>query len=109
MYFGATSVTSDADRIAYTKSLLRDSAAKLRTPYAEGSRPEAWTTGNGFADALKGPFADFDAENSARTKITSMTQRPKCFTDYWNKFRLTSTEANYDDKTMKQLLRKGSN
>ena len=109
MYFGATRVTSDADRIAYTKSLLRDAAAKWITPYAEGSRPETWNTWNEFVDALKGQFADVDAENSARTKIESMTQGLKTFTDYWNEFRLTATEANYDDKTMQRLLLKGSN
>ena len=37
VYFGATRVTSDADRIAYTKSLLRNAAAKWITPYAEES------------------------------------------------------------------------
>ena len=40
MYFGATRVTSDGDKIAYTKSLLRDAAAKWITPYTEGSRQE---------------------------------------------------------------------
>ena len=60
-------------------------------------------------DALKGQFADVDAENSARTKIESMTQGLKTFIDYWNEFRLIATEANYDDKTMQRLLLKGSN
>ena len=31
MYFGATTVTSDGDKITYTKSLLRDAAAKWIT------------------------------------------------------------------------------
>ena len=35
MYFGATRVTSDRDKIADTKSLLRDAAAKWITPYAD--------------------------------------------------------------------------
>ena len=109
MYFGATRVTSDGDKIAYTKCLLRDVAAKWITPYAEGSQQEAWTTWDGFVDALKRQFADVDAENTARTKIESMTQRIKTFTDYWNEFRLTATEANYDDKTMQRLLLRGSN
>ena len=60
-------------------------------------------------DALKAQCADVDAENSARTKIESLTQGLKTFTDYWNEFRLTATEANYDDKTMQRLLLKGSN
>ena len=38
-----------------------------------------------------------------------MTQRLKTFTDYWNEFRLTVTEANYDNKRMQRLLLKGSN
>ena len=37
-----------------------------------------------------------------------MTQGVKAFTDYWNKFRLTATAANYDDKTMQRLLLRGS-
>ena len=60
-------------------------------------------------NALKRQFADGDAENTARTKIESMTQGAKTFTDYWNKFRLTAMEANYDDKTMQRLLLRGSN
>ena len=109
MYFGATRVTSDGDKIAYTKSLLRDAAAKWITRYAEGSGQEAWTTWDGFVDALKRQFADVDAENTSRTKIESMTQGIKTFTDYWNEFRLTTTETNYDDKTMQRLLLRGSN
>ena len=38
-----------------------------------------------------------------------MTQRLKTFTDYWNEFRLTVTEANYDNKRIQRLLLKGSN
>ena len=38
-----------------------------------------------------------------------MAQGVKTFTDYWNEFRLTATEANYDDKTMQRLLLRGSN
>ena len=82
MYFGARRVTSDGDKIANTKSLLRDAAAKWITPYAEGSRQETWTTWDGFVDALKRQLADVDAENTARTKIESMTQGVKTFTDY---------------------------
>ena len=82
MYFRATRVTSDGDKIAYTKSLLRDAAAKWLTPYAEGSRQETWTTWDGFVDALKRLIADLDGENTARTKIESMTQGAKTFTDY---------------------------
>ena len=82
MYFGATRVTSDGDKIACTKSLQRDVAAKWITSYAEGSRQETWTTWDGFVDALKRQFADVDAENRARTKIESMTQGVKTFKDY---------------------------
>ena len=60
-------------------------------------------------NALNGQFADVDAENTARTRIESMTQGVKTFTDYWNEFRLTATEVNYDDKTMQRLLLRGSN
>ena len=60
-------------------------------------------------DALKRHFAEVDAENTARTKIESRTQRVKTFTEYWNEFRLTATEANYDEKTMQRLLLRGSN
>ena len=91
MYFGATRVTSDGDKIAYTKSLLRDAAAKWITPYAEGSRQETWTTWDGFVEACKRQFADVVAEDTARTKIESMTQGVKTFTDYWNEFRVTLT------------------
>jgi len=47
-------------RIAYAKSLLRESAAKGITPYAEGIRPETWTTWDEFVMALKKQFADVD-------------------------------------------------
>ena len=109
MYFGATRVTSDGDKITYTKSLRREAVSQWKTPYAEGSRQETWTTSVGFVNTLKRQFADVDAENTARTRIESMTQGVKTFTDYWNKFRLTATEANDDDKTMQRLLLGGSN
>ena len=109
MYFGATRVTSDGDKIANTKSLLRDAVAKWITLYVEGSRQETWTTWDGFVEALKRQFTDVGAENAARTKIESMTQGVKTFTDYWNEFRLTATEANYDEKAMQRLLLRGSN
>ena len=67
IYFGATRVTSDGDKIAYTKSLPRYAAAKWITPYGEGSRQGTWTTWDRFVDALKRQFADVDAENTART------------------------------------------
>ena len=60
-------------------------------------------------DALKGQFTDVDAKNTARTKMESMTLGVKSFTDYWNEFRLTATEANFDDKTMQRLPLRGSN
>ena len=60
-------------------------------------------------NALKRQFADVDAENTARTRIESMTQGVKTFTDYCNEFRLTATEVNYDDKTMQRLPLRGSN
>ena len=60
-------------------------------------------------DAIKRQFADVEAENTARTKIESITQEVKTFIDYWNEFRLTAREANHDDKTMQRLLLRGSN
>jgi hypothetical protein len=107
LYYEATRTTEDEDRIAYAKSLLRDAAAKWITPYAEGIRPETWTTWNEFVEALKKQFADVDAENTARTKVESMTQGRKTITDHWNEFRLSATEANYDDKTMQRLFLRG--
>ena len=109
MYFRATRVTSDGHKIAYTKSLPRDAAAKWITPYAEGSQQEICTIWDGFVNTLKRQFAEVDAENTARTRIESMTHGTKPFTDNWNKFRLTATDANYDDKTMERLLLRGSN
>ena len=38
-----------------------------------------------------------------------MSQGVKTFTDYWNQFRLTATEANDDDETMQRLLLRESN
>ena len=109
MYFGATRVISDRAKIAYTKSLLRDAAAKWTTPYTEGSQQGSWTTWNEFVHALKRQFTDVDAENTARTRIESMTQRVKILTDYLNQFRLIAMEANYHDKTMQRLPLRESN
>lgn len=58
-------------------------------------------------EALKRQFAEGQAKNTARTRIESMTQGIKIFTDYWNEFRLTATEVNYDNKTMQRLLLRG--
>ena len=60
-------------------------------------------------DALKRQFADVDPGNTARTKIQSMTQGVKTFTDNWNEFRFTATGANYGEKTMQRPLLRGSN
>lgn len=64
---------------------------------------------NWWVDTLKGQFADVDAENLARRKIKEITQESMAFTQYWKEFRLTATEADYEDKTMQRLLLKRSN
>jgi hypothetical protein len=107
LYYQAIGETTHQGRIAYTKSLLRGSAAKWITPYAEGIKEETWTTWEQFVEALKKQFADVDAENTARTKIENMTQGKRPVTDYWNEYRLTSTDANYDDKTLQRLFLRG--
>jgi hypothetical protein len=106
-YFRTVKEDDDEARINYTKSLLRDAAAKWITPYTEGIRNEDWNNWDEFVEKLKQQFGDVDAENTARTHIENMRQGNDSFTKHWNEFRIWSTEANYDDKTMQRLLLRG--
>ena len=54
-------------------------------------------------------FVETAVEKTARTGIEIRTQGINIFTDYWNEFRFTATEANYDDKGFQWLLLRQSN
>src|SRR5712691_1088406 len=106
-YFRTVKEDDDEARINYTKSLLRDAAAKWITPYTEGIRDEDWNNWDEFVHKLKPQFGDVDAENTARTHIENMKQGNDSFTKHWNEFRIRSTKANFDDKTMQRVLLRG--
>src|SRR5437588_1262771 len=107
LYFDATEETEDRKKIAYIKSLLRGSAAKWIVPYVENRTPMPWTTYGEFVAALKEQFGEKDAEGKARTKLENMHQGTDSVTEYWNLFRLTGTEANADEGTLKRMFLKG--
>src|SRR5713101_1910741 len=106
-YFRTVKEDDDEARINYTKSLLRDAGAKWITPYMESIRDEDWNNWDEFVQKLKQQFSDVDAENTARTHIENMRQGNDWFTKHGNEFRIWSTEANYDDKTMQKVLLRG--
>ena len=107
LYFDATEETEDRKKIAYIKSLLRGPAAKWIVPYVENRTPTPWTTYGEFVTALKKQFREKDAEGKARTKLENMHQGTDSVTEYWNLFRLTATEANAGEGTLKRMFLKG--
>ena len=96
-------------RIKYAKQLFREGAEKWITPYIEGRIKENWNIWEEFEQVLKEEFGDINAKESARNKLERMKQRTMTMTDYWNEFRLVSTDAEYDDATLGRLLLKGIN
>jgi len=107
VYYEANRVTEDRTKITFTETLLRDAAARWLTPYAEGKKDKTWDTYQALEDVLRIQFGDPDAEGTARNKIERLKQGNDTITEFWNTFRLLSTDANMDDGTLQRYFLKG--
>ena len=89
----------DTEKIVYTTSLLRGSAGTWMTPYIEDLKQPTWTTWLQFAEELRNQFGVIDRKGEARNWLKKITQGKRTMTEYWNEFRLVSSEAELDDAT----------
>ena len=106
IYFDALGWNEDQHhkRITYAKSLLRGAAGQWLVPYVEGGLKENWETWGQFVETLRLHFGDMDAKETARNKITGITQSGKTRTEYANEFRMIAAATEYDEGTLTRLL-----
>ena len=106
IYFEALAWNEDQHqkKINYAKSLLRGAASQWLVPYAEGRLEETWETWGQFVETLKLHFGDVDAKETARNKITGITQSGRTMTEYAKEFRMIAAETEYDEGTLTRLL-----
>ena len=94
----------DQEKITYTTSLLRGDAETWITPYIENLKRPTWETWPQFADELNNQFGIIDKKGEARNQLKHITQDKQTMTEYWNEFRLASSEAELDDATEGEWL-----
>jgi len=106
IYFDALGWNEDQHhkKITYAKSLLRGPACQWLVPYVEKRLEENWETWGQFVETLKLHFGDVDAKETARNKITGITQSGRTMTEYANEFRMIAAETEYDEGTLTRLL-----
>jgi Retrotransposon gag protein len=109
LYFTLHQISDNNTKINYMKTLFRGSAAKWITPYIEGAKQAEWEDHEGFKAALKTQFGDPDAEGTARNQLEQIRQNKDTASQYWNNFRLLTTDANMDDGTLQRLFLRGLN
>ena len=97
----------DTEKIVYTTSLLRGSAGTWMTPYIEDLKQPCWTTWLQFAEELRNQFGVSDRKGEARNRFRNISQGKRNVTEYWNEFRLVSSEAELDDATEGEWLPAG--
>jgi len=79
----------------------------LTVPYVEGRLKENSETSGQLVETLKLHFGDVDAKETARNKITGITQSGRTMTEYANNFRIMAAESEYDEGTLTRLLQGG--
>ena len=107
VYYTAMGITDDRTKITFAETLFREPAANWPTPFPEGKKERNWTTYQRLEEILQTQFGDPDAEGMARNKIEKLKQGGDTLTEYWNTFRLVSTDANMDDGTLQRCFIKG--
>ena len=100
-------ITDDRTKITFTETLFRGPAANWLTPFVEGKKERTWTTYQRLEEILQIQFGDPDAEGMARNMIEKLRQGGDTVTEFWNTFRLLSTNANMDYETLKRYFIKG--
>ena len=106
IYFKALGWNEDQHhkKITYAKSLVRGAAGQWLVPYVKGRLAENWETWGQFVETLKLHLGDMDAKETARNKITGITQRGRTMTEYANEIRMIAAETEYDKGTLTRLL-----
>ena len=94
----------DQEKITYTTSLLRGDAETSITPYIANLKRPTWETWPQFAEELNNQFCIIDKKGEARNRLKHITQGKRTMTEYWNEFRLASSEAELDDATEGEWL-----
>ena len=97
----------DTEKIVYTTSLLRGSVGTWMTPYIEDLKQPTWITWLQFAEELRNQFGVIDRKGEVRNRLKNITQGKRTMTEYWNEFRLVSSEAELDDATEGEWLLAG--
>ena len=97
----------DQEKITYTTSLLRGDAETWITPYIENLKRPTWETWPQFTEELNNQFGIIDKKGEARNRLKHITQGKRTMTEYWNEFRLASSEAELDDATEGEWLLMG--
>ena len=77
------------------------------TPYIEDVKQPMWATWPQFAEELRNQFGVIDRKGEARNRLMNITQGKRTMTEYWNEFRLISSEAELDDATEGEWLLAG--
>jgi len=95
------------DKIVYALSLLRGDALKWATPYIERRQDVTWSSWDDFKNELQGQFGEIDEQGAARAKLMRMAQGSKGATEYWNEYRLITSQTGMDDATLTYHLMRG--
>ena len=97
----------DMEKIVYTTSLLRGSAGTWMMPYIKDLKQPTWAIWPEFGEELRNQFGVMDRKGEARNRLKNITQGKRTMTEYWNQFRLVSSEAELDDATEGEWLLAG--
>ena len=60
-----------------------------------------------FTEELNNQFGIIDKKGEARNRLKHITQGKRTMTEYWNEFRLASSEAELEDATEGEWLLMG--
>ena len=94
----------DQEKITSTTSLLRGDAEIWITPYIENLKRPTWEKWPPFTEELNNQFGIIDKKGEARNRLKHITQGKRTMTEYYNEFRLASSEAELDDATKGEWL-----
>jgi len=88
------------DIIVYTLRLLRGDGLKWATPYIERRQDVALSSWDDFKRELQRQFGEIGEQGAARAKLMRMAQGSKGATEYWNEYRLVTSQTGMNDATL---------
>ena len=86
---------------------LRGDALKWATPYIERRQDVTWSSWDDIKNELQGQFGEIDEQGAARANLMRMYQGSKAATEYWNEYRLITSQTGMDDATLTYHLMRG--